>query len=298
MLLQAEELARQIGGRTLYADVRLQVRAGDRIGLLGPNGAGKSTLLRALAEHEAPDRGRVNKPRDTRVALLRQEIDPRNERSVHAEVASALTEIATSEALIRKLEAEMAEHAHRKAVPEELAKQYDRAQAAFQQHGGYERDARVAATLAGLGFDEAARQRPVHSFSGGWLMRMELAKLLLSEPDVLLLDEPTNHLDLPSIEWFEETLEGFRGGVVIVSHDRSFLKRHVNRVAELDGSGRFAFYEGNYERYVEHREKRLATRLAEKKRQDRQIAHMDAFVDRFRFKASKAKQVTEPGQSP
>ena len=290
MLLQAEDIERRIGGRTLYRGVAFQIRAGDRVGLLGPNGAGKSTLLRNLAEIDTADKGRISKPRGTRVALLRQEIDPRNPLPVRDEVASALVEINSAEVLIRELESEIEKLGDQNAIPEDLAERYDRAQTDYRQHGGYERDARVAATLAGLGFDEQARQQPVRSFSGGWLMRMELAKLLLSLPDVLLLDEPTNHLDLPAIEWFEETLATFRGGVVIVSHDRSFLRRHVNRVAELDGTGRFSFYEGNYQRYLEQREQNQATQFAQKKRQDRQIAHMEKFVERFRAKATKARQ--------
>ncbi len=287
MLLHVDDIGRQIGGRTLYQGVQFQVRARDRVGLVGPNGAGKSTLLRGLAELEPQDNGHVSKPRGVRVALLRQEMDPGVELAVHAEVASALREIAEAETEVQEVESEIA---RRGTVSAELADRYDQAQAHFRTLGGFERDARVAEVLAGLGFDDEARKQPVRSFSGGWLMRIELAKLLLSGPDVLLLDEPTNHLDLPAIEWFEETLAEFRGGIIIVSHDRSFLRRHVNRVAELDGHGRFTFYDVDYDRYLESREQRRTLQQAEQQRQDRKIAHMEKFVERFGAKATKARQ--------
>ena len=291
MLLRIHTLRKQIAGRTLFAGASLQVDSGDRIGIVGPNGAGKSTLLRIAAGDDVADEGEVAIPRQVRVAMLRQEIDPTRERSVHEEAASALAELDALEAELRTLEAQI-EAAGRDGgqVPPELADRYDRAHTAYDVGGGFERDARVSQVLSGLGFDEARRTRPLNSFSGGWLMRVELAKLLLANPDVLLLDEPTNHLDLPAIQWFEEELASFRGAVLIVSHDRTFLRRHVSRVAEIDGTGRFTVYEGNYDRFLTQREERREELLARKANQDREIAHMERFVERFRYKASKAKQ--------
>jgi ATP-binding cassette subfamily F protein 3 len=169
--------------------------------------------------------------------MLRQEIDPRLSRSVREEVSSVLGHLDALEREIARLEAEMASRGREGSdVAEDLAHRYDRARSEFELGGGFARAARVERVLGGLGFAEPARARPLSSFSGGWLMRVELAKLLLSAPDVLLLDEPTNHLDLPSIAWFEETLQEYRGAALIVSHDRTFLRRHATRVAELENA--------------------------------------------------------------
>jgi len=288
VLLQLDQINKGIGGRTLFRDASLVVRSGDRIGLVGPNGAGKTTLLRILAGTENADSGKVAKPRGVRIGLLRQEIDPTQTNSVRAEAASALQRLDELEAELRSLEAEMGRSEGE--ISSDVAERYDKASNEFAHGGGFEREARVAEVLAGLGFDEAMIDRPLNSFSGGWLMRVELAKLFLSSPDVLLLDEPTNHLDLPTIEWFEASVDAFRGAVVVVSHDRTFLRRHVGRVAEVDGTGRFTVYEGDYDRYLEQRELRRSELLARKANQDREIAHMERFVERFRAKATKAKQ--------
>ncbi len=291
VLLGIEAVTKRIGTRELFRDVSFQVQAGDRIALVGPNGAGKSTLLRVVSGDDPPDEGRVMRPRRSCVERLRQEIDPAREVSVREEAALALAHLQELEDELRELEGEMTRAGERgESIPTEVAERYDQVRAAFEHGGGFAREARVETVLAGLGFDEEARGRPLSSFSGGWLMRVELAKLLLSEPDVLLLDEPTNHLDLPAIQWFEETITDFPGGVVVVSHDRAFLRRHSRRVLELDGSGRFTAYEGDYDRYLDQRAQRLAERLAQQRNQEREIAHMEKFVQRFRAKASKAKQ--------
>ena len=291
MLLRVDDITRRIGGRTLFAEVALQVAAGDRLGLVGPNGAGKSTLLRVIAGDEANDGGVISRRRGAHVSMLRQEIDPSGDRTVRDEAALALAHLDALEAELRAMEVEMEEAGHGGgAVPAALAERYDRAHGAFEHGGGFRREARVAEVLEGLGFDEERRGRPLSEFSGGWLMRVELAKLLLSDPDVLLLDEPTNHLDLPAIEWFESTLQNFDGAAIVVSHDRSFLRRHVRRVAELDGLGRFTLYEGGYDQYLTQREERREQLLARKSKQDREIAQMERFVERFRAKATKAKQ--------
>ena len=291
MLIRVDQLAKRIGGRTLFGDVSFEVRPRDRIGVVGPNGAGKSTLLKCIFGTETPDDGRVSVPRSVSVGMLRQEIDPRATRTVRDEAATALAHLDALESEMRALEERMTDAGDKgHDVPEELAERYHEVTARFEWGGGFERHARVDAVLSGLGFDEEARARPLSTFSGGWLMRVELAKLLLSDPDVLLLDEPTNHLDLPAIQWFEETLESFPGAVLTVSHDRTFLRRHVSRVAELDGLGGFTPYEGNYDSYLAQRAERRATLLAAKEKQDREVAQMERFVERFRAKATKAKQ--------
>jgi ATP-binding cassette subfamily F protein 3 len=292
LLLRLDDLEKRIGNRVLFTAASAVVRAGDRIGIVGPNGAGKTTLLHTLAGEEPCDAGRLHRARGIRIGMLRQEIDPRSSRSVREEARSALAELDALEEEIRRLEGEMSERAERgEELPERLARRYDQASTRFAQGGGFERHARVAEILAGLGFDEDAADHPLSSFSGGWLMRVELAKLLLAQPDVLLLDEPTNHLDLPSIQFFESTLERFPGAVLVVSHDRTFLRRHMSRIVELDGRGRFTLYEGGYDRYLADREQRREELLARKANQDRQIAETERFIERFRAKATKARQV-------
>jgi ATP-binding cassette subfamily F protein 3 len=288
VLLRLDNVSRTIGGRTLFANASISAREGDRIGLIGPNGAGKTTLLRIAAGLDPPDAGGVHVPRHVRVALLRQELDPTRDRSVREEVASAQEALDGLERDIAALEAEMA--TLEGEVPEELAERYDRCRAAFAFGGGFEREARVERVLAGLGFDAEARGRPLHSFSGGWLMRVELARLLLQAPDVLLLDEPTNHLDLPSIQWFEQTLADYRGAVVMITHDRTFLRRHATRIAELEFE-RLVVFDGSYDRHVAQKEERIEQLRSERRNQDRRIAEQERFIERFRYKASKARQV-------
>jgi ATP-binding cassette subfamily F protein 3 len=291
MLLRLEGVTRSVGGRDLFREASLGVSRDDRIGLVGPNGAGKTTLLRIAAGDESPDGGRVVVPRQVRVGLLRQEIDPDRDASVFDEVSSALSHLDDLARELRTLESEM-ERAGAAGgdVSSELAARYDRCRTAFELGGGFERAARVERVLTGLGFDAEAGARPLRSFSGGWLMRVELAKLLLSAPDVLLLDEPTNHLDLPSIQWFEETLAAYSGAAIIISHDRTFLSRHATRIAELE-SGRFTVYDSRYDRYVRSRRERREQLLARRATQQRKVAAAERFIGRFRYKASKARQV-------
>jgi len=291
MLLRLEGVARSFGGRTLFRDVALTIHRTDRIGLVGPNGAGKTTLMKIAAGLESVDSGGVTMPRGTRVAMLRQEIDPDRSCSVRAEVTSAFTELAALERKLHELEHQMEELAHAgRDIPSDLTDRYGDCRTHFELGGGFERESRVERILEGLGFDAERIERPLNSFSGGWLMRVELAKLLLSSPDVLLLDEPTNHLDLPSIQWFEETVAGYPGAVVIISHDRTFLRRHVNRVAELEGTG-LTVFDGGFDRYVEQKALRREELIANKRTQDRKIAQTERFIERFRAKNTKAKQV-------
>jgi ATP-binding cassette subfamily F protein 3 len=287
-VLRLTGIARAFGARTLFSGVELEVRAGDRVALVGPNGVGKTTLLRIAAGLDAPDAGERACGRGARIALLRQEIDPARGGNVREEAATAFAHLDALERELRELEAEIARQAGH--VPAALAERYDALHGALLRDGAFSRESRVAQVLEGLGFDAAARERPLASFSGGWLMRVELAKLLLQDPDVLLLDEPTNHLDLPSLEWFDETLAAYRGGVLLVSHDRAFLRRHATRVAELE-HGRLTAYPGGWDFYLAERERRREQLEAQKRTQDRKLAETERFIERFRYKASKARQV-------
>jgi ATP-binding cassette subfamily F protein 3 len=286
--LRLTDVSRSFGGRTLFAGVALELRPGDRVALVGANGVGKTTLLRIAAGLDVPDAGERALSRGLRTALLRQEIDPARDGSVREEAATAFAHLDALEAELRELEAKIAEHAG--SVPAALAERYDALASRLAHAGGFSREALVAEVLEGLGFDAAARERPLASFSGGWLMRVELAKLLLQGPDVLLLDEPTNHLDLPSLEWFDETLAAFRGAALLVSHDRTFLRRHAARVAEL-ANGRLTVYPGGWDFYLAERERRREQLEAERRAQDRKVAETERFIERFRYKASKARQV-------
>ena len=275
----------------LFQGATAVVRSGDRIGIVGPNGAGKTTLLKAIIGDEPYDGGQIHRARGIRLGLLRQEIDPRASHSVREEARTALAELDRLEDELRRLETEMSEKgAAGETLPQSLTERYDQVSHRFAQGGGFERHARVAEILSGLGFDDEHADRPLSTFSGGWLMRVELAKLLLGQPEILLLDEPTNHLDLPSIQFFESTLERFPGAVIVVSHDRTFLRRQTNRIIELDGLGSFNLYEGGYDRYLQQREQRREELIARKANQDRVIAEKERFIERFRAKATKARQ--------
>ena len=291
LLLRLDELEKRIGDRVLFEHATVVVRAGDRIGIVGPNGAGKTTLLKALIGDEPHDGGDIHCPRSTRLGLLRQEIDPRAPHSVREETRSAMAELDVIEDELRRLETEISTRsaAHETMSPAHT-RRYDELSHRFAQGGGYERHARVSEILAGLGFSNEEADRPLSTFSGGWLMRVELAKLLLGQPEILLLDEPTNHLDLPSIQFFESTLERFPGAVLVVSHDRTFLRRQTNRIIELDGLGGFTLYEGSYDRYLVQRDQHREELVARKANQDRVIAEKERFVERFRAKATKARQ--------
>jgi ATP-binding cassette subfamily F protein 3 len=291
MLLRLEGISKSFGDRMLFSGVDLTVNVGNRVGLVGANGTGKTTLLGIAAGDESQDGGRRSVARGVRIAMLRQEIDPTQRHTVREEAASALRRLDDLERELRLLEERMASLGREGSeIPRALAERYDRVHGSFSNEGGFERESRIEQVLAGLGFDSDDRGRALCTFSGGWLMRVELAKLLLSEPDVLLLDEPTNHLDLPSIQWFEETLAEFKGGVIVISHDRTFLRRHVDQVAELEG-GRFRTYQGGYDRYLVDREARREELLARKRTQDQKIAAAERFIERFRAKATKARQV-------
>jgi ATP-binding cassette subfamily F protein 3 len=289
-VLRATGLARWFGGRRLFAGVDLDVREGDRIGLVGRNGTGKTTLLRMLAGLEPPDDGEISRRRGVEIGYLRQEIDPRSTRTVLEEAREALAPLAALEAEIAEIEAQIARLGDAgRATPADLAARWDERRTRFERMGGFSAEANLRATLAGLGLGADRHGRPLGSLSGGWLMRVELAKLLARRPEVLLLDEPTNHLDLPSIEWFEGVLADWPGAVIVVSHDRAFLDRHARRIVELIGESANE-YPGNWTRYLELRAAREAEAAARRENLGRKIAELDRFVERFKAKASKAAQ--------
>ena len=287
-MLQLDDLAKSYAGRVLFEGASADVRPEDRVGLVGKNGAGKTTLLRILAGVESADSGAVRLQRGARIGYLRQEVSAVSDRTVLEEAETALAPLRALEARLRALEQEIATSGQ--SPSESLAERYDAAHRAFEAAGGFSADAELRATLSGLGLGERKWHEPLRKLSGGWLMRVELAKLLIAKPELLLLDEPTNHLDLPSIAWFEGVLATYPGAVVVVSHDRVFLDRHTTRIAELEGE-RLTLYKGNYSAYVTQKALRLEDVEARRANLERAIAHKEKFVARFRYgtKASQAQ---------
>ena len=289
-MLRIEGLSKSYGTRQLLSGVDLHLRPDDRIGLVGRNGSGKTTLLHLLAGIELPEDGRIHLRKQARLGYLQQEVETGSERAVIDEVRTAQEPILALERELRTIEDEIARlGASGGAVPGELASRYDDVRHQFERAGGFKAEALLRGTLVGLGLGPEVWGEPLRSLSGGWLMRVELAKLLLARPEVLLLDEPTNHLDLPSIRWFEGVLASYPGAVLVVSHDRTFLDRHATGIAEIE-AGRLLSYAGNYSAYLLQKAARLEESSARRRNLDRQIAHMGKFVERFGAKASKAAQ--------
>ena len=287
MILQTEHISKSYGGRQLFHDVTFRLEEYDRLALVGPNGAGKTTLLNIISGEDDPDEGRVLFAKGARVGYLEQEAIEMGDLPVFEEVMSSQTEVLEAERPVQKLEAELGAN----PTEAQLAA-VGRARDAYEMMGGYTLESKVRSVLFGLGFAEKDMERSTTEFSGGWQMRIALAKLLIRNPEVLLLDEPTNHLDLESVKWLEGFLRGYAGTVIVVSHDRAFMDNMVDRVAEID-NGEVNLYKGNYSKYLKEREERLERLKVERAKSLEEIAHLQAFVDRFRYKATKAKQAQE-----
>lgn len=287
MIMQVEHLTKSFGGRTLFSDACFRLEAHDRLALVGPNGAGKTTMLKVITGHEDADSGNVVFAKGAVVGYLEQEAIEMEDRSIFDEVISSQQEILEAEQRLHELEASLNEN----STPEKLAA-CGRARERYEALGGYRLESQVRSVLFGLGFKEDDMARHTGDFSGGWQMRIALAKLLIRKPDLLLLDEPTNHLDLESVKWLEGFLRGYDGAVVVVSHDRAFMDNMVDRVAEID-AGRLELYKGNYSAYLKQRDERIERLRQQAERQAEEIAHMEAFIEKFRYKPTKAKQVQD-----
>lgn len=298
MIALAEKLSKTFGPQLLWSDVVLQLNAGERWGLVGPNGAGKTTFLKILMGLETPDEGRVSFARDIRVGYLEQETKLSKDTTALEEVVQSAHEVVRLQSLLSDQEHQIAQlssssvdTAQQKELDELLAN-YSKNQENFERLGGYELQARAQQILGGLGFPVEDFHKLACEFSGGWQMRISLAKLLLKHPDLLLLDEPTNHLDLESVAWLESFLSSYDGAVLMVSHDRAFMDACVSHIASIENK-RVMTYVGNYTRYLKQREDNLIQLHAKREAQLRDIAHMQVFIDRFRYKPTKAKQVQE-----
>jgi ATP-binding cassette subfamily F protein 3 len=289
-MIHVEGLGKRYGERVLFEDVSWHVKKRDRIGLSGPNGAGKTTLLRMLGGTEEPDAGRIRMASDTTIGYLPQDGIVHHGRTVYQEVVLAFQRLLSLRDEQHRIEEELAGASEDAGGHEKLLERYAEVTEAFKREGGWEIDARVADVLKGLGFSLADQQRRTEEFSGGWQMRIALAKLLLARPNLLLMDEPTNHLDLPARNWLEEYLADYPGSVVLVSHDRYFLDATVKRITEV-GLKTLTDYHGNYSYYLREHGARMERLREAHRRQSEQIEKAEVFINRFRYKATKAKQV-------
>ena len=290
-MISIEGLTVEFGGFTLFDDISFVVNKKDRVALVGKNGAGKSTLLKICAGLQSPTRGTVSLPRDITVGYLPQHMLLTDTRTVRGEAELAFEHIHEMEAEINRLNLQLAERTDYDSEGyQRLIDRVTHLSERFQMMGGGNYMAELERTLAGLGFRRADFDRPTSEFSGGWRMRIELAKLLLRKPDVLLLDEPTNHLDIESIQWLETFIATRANAVILVSHDRAFLDNTTTRTIEIE-LGRIYDYKAKYSDYVTLREERREQQLRAYENQRKMIADTEAFIERFRYKATKAVQV-------
>ncbi|OUN44446.1 ABC-F family ATP-binding cassette domain-containing protein [Enorma massiliensis] len=292
MILSVDKIEKSFGARSLFSGASFQVNPGNRFALVGPNGAGKTTLLKIIMGLDTPDAGTITFAKEVNVGYLEQETKLASDVPVIDEVMNAAHEIRELGERAEELQLAIAEAGEKGGVPEQLLNEYGRVQDRFEGLGGYELESNARQILAGLGFPVEDFNKPCREFSGGWQMRIALAKLFLRHPDLLLLDEPTNHLDLESVQWLRSFIAAYEGAVLIVSHDRAFMDACVDHVAALENR-RITVYTGNYSSYLKQREDNLEQMRAKRAAQEREIAHMQVFVDKFRYKPTKAAQAQE-----
>ena len=292
-MISVEGLKVEFGLKPLFSGASFVVNDRDRIALVGKNGAGKSTLLKILCGQQQPTEGTVNVPQDTAVGYLPQVMKLHDDTTVRQEAQKAFAATARMRERVERLEREMSERTdYESAEYMQLVERYTTAHERLLMAGAESNEAELERTLTGLGFGRADLERPTSEFSGGWRMRIELAKILLARPDVLLLDEPTNHLDIESIQWLEQFLATSAASVVLVSHDRAFINNVCNRTLEIS-CGRVIDYRVKYDEYVVLRKERREQQLRAYENQQREMADMRQFIERFRYQATKAVQVQQ-----
>lgn len=292
-MISIDQLSVEFGTRPLFSGVSYVVNDRDRIALVGKNGAGKSTMLKIIAGVEQPTSGCVSIPRGTTVGYLPQVMNLSDECTVRGETEKAFAHLHEMEEEIERMNRELSERQDYESESYmQLCERFTHENERLEMMGGSEYMGKLERTLLGLGFRQEDLERPTSEFSGGWRMRIELAKILLRRPDVLLLDEPTNHLDIESIQWFEKFLSSYSGAVILVSHDRAFINNVTNRTLEIS-LGRVYDYKVKYDEYVVLRAERREQQLRAWENQQKEIADTQAFIDRFRYQASKAIQVQQ-----
>jgi len=289
-VIQLSQLSKSFADRVLLDHVSWQITSGERVGLCGPNGAGKTTLLKMLAGLESPDDGEIIRPASLTIGYLPQDGLTYAGRTLFDEASTAFEDVLAIRRELADIEVRLADASLPDGEHETLLTRYADLTERFRQDDGFSIDLRVATVLQGLGFSKDDFERNCATFSGGWQMRIALAKLLLGRPTLLLLDEPTNHLDLDARNWLEEYLSSYPHAVILVSHDRYFLDAVVTRIADLSLKT-ITDYPGNYSAYVTERDARLERLRESKRRQDEEVARVQAFINRFRYQATKAAQV-------
>ena len=298
-MISVEGLTVEFGGFTLFDDVSFVVNKKDRIALVGKNGAGKSTMLKIFAGLQSPTSGTVSIPKETTIGYLPQQMQLTDSRTVREEAEQAFGHIQEMEKDIERLNLELAERTDYETESyQKLIDKVTHLSEHFQLMGGSNYHAELERTLIGLGFNRSDFERPTSEFSGGWRMRIELAKLLLRRPDVLLLDEPTNHLDIESIQWLENFIATRANAVILVSHDRAFIDNTTSRTIEIE-LGSIYDYKVKYSEYVELRKERREQQLRAFENQQKKLADTEAFIERFRYKANNSVQyvsVIRPGE--
>jgi ATPase subunit of ABC transporter with duplicated ATPase domains len=288
-MIRLDNISKQNGHQILFIEASAALQKGEKIGLVGPNGSGKTTLFRMITGAELPDEGQVVTERGATVGYFSQDVGEMTGRSAVTEVMDGAGPVSEVAAQLRELEAAMADPDQADNM-EEIVERYGEAQARFEELDGYALDARAREVLAGLSFSPEMMDGDVGNLSGGWKMRVALARILLMRPDVMLLDEPSNHLDLESLIWLETFLKGYDGALLMTSHDREFMNRIVNRIIEIDG-GTLTTFSGNYEFYAQQRAQLEKQQQAQFERQQAMLAKEIKFIERFKARASHAAQV-------
>ena len=288
-MIRLDNVSKQVGHQILFIEASAALQKGEKIGLVGPNGAGKTTLFRMISGQELPDEGQVSLDRGITIGYFSQDVGEMSGRSAVAEVMDGAGPVSVVAGELRELEAAMADP-DRADEMEEIIARYGEVQHRFEELDGYALDGRAREALSGLGFSQEMMEGDVGALSGGWKMRVALARILLMRPDVMLLDEPSNHLDLESLIWLEQFLKGYEGALLMTSHDREFINRIINKVVEIDG-GTLSTYSGDYEFYEQQRALNEKQQQAQFERQQAMLAKEIKFIERFKARASHAAQV-------
>src|SRR5215208_5332586 len=282
-------ISKQYGKQVLFVDASFQINAGEKVGLVGPNGSGKTTLFRMITGEEQPDEGEVSVPKRMTIGYFRQDVEEMAGRSVLDEAIAGSGRLGALHHELEELQHAMSDPGRAGDMDRILAR-FGEVQDEYDHLGGYALESRTREILHGLGFEDDRIDGDVGELSGGWKMRVAMARVLLGQPDVLLMDEPTNHLDIESIIWLEAFLKQRTGALLMTSHDRDFMNRIVSRIAEIDG-GEITSYSGNYDFYERERAIREANREAAYARQQAMLAKEQRFIERFAAHAAKAAQV-------
>jgi ATPase subunit of ABC transporter with duplicated ATPase domains len=288
-MIALSRISKQYGRQVLFVEASFQLNPGEKVGLVGPNGAGKTTLFRMIVGEETPDDGEVSVPKKLTIGYFRQDVEEMSGRTVLDEAIAGSGRAGALHHELEELQHAMADPARAGDLDRILAR-FGEVQAEYEHLGGYALESQAREVLHGLGFADEQIDADVGALSGGWKMRVAMARVLLGRPDVLLMDEPTNHLDIESIIWLEAFLKALPGALLMTSHDRDFMNRVVNRVAEIDG-GEITVYSGNYDFYERERAVREANREAAYARQQAMLAKEQRFIERFAAHAAKAAQV-------